>query len=347
MKNDLKEVKEYYNEMYFNEEIANRIKEDVHQQIHRKKRSSIGKKIVYVCSAAVAAFALFIGLAFLSPAVAKVAAKVPFLNMIFESRPISEVIAETLTEKGYPLDGVGAQYTPKKVFSVGLRGSKEYVDKVRPDVKKLVKDLLLARDFDAYEVKVYSSEGKVTEPTPEEIKADKEFEKVVGIVNEVLKKYGYTEGIPIGFQAVNQTVDFSLPNTESKIDEIKQQVQSKLNAKSLGSFTLKVNVYNAKKKERERRWSPIISTIAEGTFGAKKYKVTGVGYTNKSAEYMTIMLKTSVSSSDSDYEEVVGDIKNTLQEFLTSKKTREIIKDDAYKVIITSKDKKETVINSN
>jgi hypothetical protein len=346
LKNDLKEVKEYYNEMYFNEEIANQIKEGVHQQIHRKRRSSIGKKFVYVCSAFVAAFALFIGLAFLSPAVAKVAAKVPFLNMIFESKPISEVIAETLTEKGYPFDGVGTQYTPKKVFSVGLRGSKEYIDRVRPDVKKLVKDLLLARDFDAYEVKVYSSEGKVTEPTPEEMKADKKFEKVVGIVNGVLKKYGYTEGIPIGFQAVNQTVDFSLPNTESEIDEIKQQVQSQLNAKNLGSFTLKVNVYNAKKKERERRWSPIISTIAEGTFGAKKYKVTELGYTNKSAEYMMIMLKTSVSSSDSDYQEVVDDIKDTIQEFLTSKKTREIIKDDAYKVIITSKDKKETVITS-
>jgi hypothetical protein len=144
-----------------------------------------------------------------------------------------------------------------------------------------------------------------------------------------------------------KTIEFSLPNTESKIVEIKQQVQSQLDAKNLGTFTLKVDVYNAKKREREGRWSPIISTITEGTFGVKKYKVTEVGYTNRYAEYMMITIRTSVSSSDSDYDEVVGDIKDTIQEFLTSKKTKEIIKDDAYKVIITSKDKKETVISSN
>jgi hypothetical protein len=267
--------------------------------------------------------------------------------MLFESKPITDVIHETLTEKGYKFNGVGFQYTPKKVFSVTLLGSKEYVDKVRPEVKKIVKDLLLARDFDAYEIKVYSSEGKIVEPTPEEIKANEEFEKIVGIVNEVLITYGYSNGISIGLQESKKTIEFKLPNTESRIDKIKQQVQSQLNAKNFGTFTLKVDVYNAKKREREQRWSPIISTIAEGTFGAKKYKVTGVGYTNRHAEYMLITISTSVSSSDPDYEDVVGDIKDTIQEFLTSKKTKEIIKNDAYKVSITSKDKKETVITSN
>ncbi|MEH7306823.1 DUF4030 domain-containing protein [Neobacillus drentensis] len=347
MKNDLKEVKEYYNEMHFNDEIANRIKEGVHLQIHRKEQSSIGKKIIYGCGAAIAAFGLFIGLAFLSPTVANVAAKVPFLNMIFDSKPISEVITETLNKKGYKVDGVGAQYSSKKVFSVGLQGSAEYVKKVSPEVKKIVKDLLLTRDFDAYDVKVYSSEGRIVEPTPEEKRADEEFSKITEIVIGVLKSYGYKDIPPIGIDADHKTLDFSLPNTESKVDEIKQQVDSQLKANNYGTITVKVDVYNAKKRERENRWSPIISTIAEGTFGAKKYKVTGVGYTNRYAEYMEITISTSVSSSDSDYEEVVSDIKDTIQEFLTSKETKEIIKDDAYKVIITSKDKKETVIRSN
>lgn len=346
MKSDLKEVKEYYNEMHFNDEIASRIKAGVHQQIHHKNRKSLRKKILYVSGAAVAAFSLFIGLAIFSPAVANVAAKVPFLNMIFESKPINEVIIDTLNKKGYKVDEVGARYTSKKVFSVGLQGSAEYVDKVEPEVKKMVKDLLLARDFDAYDVKVYSSEGKIYNPTPEEKKADEEFAKVADIVGKALKSYGY-EDIPIGFEFANKTVDFSLPNTETKIGEIKKQVQRQLDAKNFGTITVKVDVYNVKKREREQRWGPIIHTIAEGTFGSKKYKVTGVGYTNKSAEYMTVTIRTSVSSSDSDYEKVVGDIKETIQEFLTSKKTKEVIKDDAYKFIITSKDKKETVIRSN
>jgi hypothetical protein len=346
LKNDLKEVNEYYNDRYFSDEIANRIKEGVHQKIQRKSRSSIGKKIAYFGGAAVAALGLFIGLAFLSPAVAKVAAKVPFLNMIFESKPITDVINDELMEKGYKFDGLGVSYSPKKVFSVGLQGSPEYVDKVEPEVKKIVKDLLLSRGFDAYEIKVYRSESKIYEPTPEEKRENEEFDKIVGIVNEVLKRYGYTEGIAIGISP-EKVIDFSLPNTETKIDEIKQQVLSQLDENDMGTVTLKVGVYNVKKREREQRWSPIFSTIADGVFGAKKYKVTGVGYTNRHAEYMSITISTSVSSSDSDYEKVVGDIKNTIEEFLTSKKTKEIIKDDAYKVIITSKDKKETVISSN
>ena len=332
--------------MHFNDEIANRIKEGVHQQIQNKKRSSIGKKIIYISSAAIAPFALFIGLAFLSPAVAKVAAKVPFLNMIFESKPISDIIAETLTEKGYKFDGVGVRYKPRKEFLVGLLGSKEYVDNVRPEVKKIVKELLLSRDFDAYNVKVYSSEGRIFEPTPKEIQEDKELDKMVGIISAVLKRYGY-EGIPIGYKYANKSVDFSLPNTELKREEIKQQVREELDAKNYETINLKVDIYNVEKREREQRWSPIIDTIGEGAFGAKKFKVNGVGYTNRHADYMLITISTKVSSSDSDYEEVVGNIKEMIQEFLNSKKTKEIIKDDPYKVIITSEDEKETVISSN
>jgi hypothetical protein len=278
--------------------------------------------------------------------VANVAAKVPFLKMLFESKPITDEIHDALTEKGYKFDGIGAQFTPKKEFSVGLLGSKEYVDKVGPEVKKIVKDILLAREFDAYDIKVYSSEGRIVEPTPEEKQADEEFAKVAEIVSQVGKGYGH-EGIGDGFDPTKKTVNFSLPNTETRIEEIKEKAQTELAAKNYGTFTIKVEVYNAKKREREGRWSPIIHTIAEGTFGAKKYKVKGVGYTNKSSEYMTIKIRTSVSSSDSDYEEVMNNIKNTIQEFLTSKETKAIIQNDAYKVIITSKDKKETVISSN
>jgi len=59
-----------------------------------------------------------------------------------------------------------------------------------------------------------------------------------------------------------------------------------------------------------------------------------------------ISIRTSVSSKDADYEKVVKDIENTIQEFLTLKETKSIIKDGAHKVTIISKDKKETVITS-
>lgn len=343
MEKDLKEVNEYYQQNYFHEEISNRIKEKVHQKIH-PKRVSLGKKLLYFSSAAIAALGLFIGLAFMSPAVANVAAKVPFLNMIFQSKPIEDVIQETLSEKGYKFEGFGTRYEPKKVFWVALQGSEEYVEKVRPEVEEIVKGLLLERDFDAFEVKVERSrDHRVVLSEEEQKNMEKEME-VSNVVFEVLKSYGHET--PIGYNFVKKTIEISLPNTETKKEEIKEKIQSELEARNFGTYTITVQVYNAKKREREMRWSPVFDTIADGVYGNKKYNVIGVGYSNKSSEYMIITIHTSVSSKDSDYEEVMTDLEDTIHDFLTSKEIKEIIKDDAYKVFIISKDKKERVVTN-
>ncbi|MGG1677824.1 DUF4030 domain-containing protein [Neobacillus sp. NRS-1170] len=339
MEKDLKEVKDYYQQNYFHDEIANRIKDRVQQQI-QPKRINWWRRLFYFSGAAVAAFGVFVVLAFFSPAVAEVAAKVPFLNMIFKSQPISDVILTTLTEKGYKVDGIGVRYEPKKVMSVRLQGTEEEVNKDKPEVKKIVKDLLLSRGFDAYGVRVEASQFTPPVLSEEEQKIEELNKQVFDVVSNVLKSYGNEE--PIGL--ANKTIEINLPNTETKKDEIKQKIQSQLAEKGLGTFTVNAVVYNVKKREREMRWSDIITTIADGMFSSKKYKVIGVGYTNRSAEFMQITISTSVSSKDADYEEVTDRIEDTIREFLTSKETKEIIKDDAYKVFIRSKDKKERVI---
>lgn len=344
MEKDLKEVRDYYHQHYYHEGISNKIKEGVFQQIQHKKRSSFGKKVLYFSSAVAAAFALFIGLAFYSPSVASVAAKVPFLKMIFDSKPVPQVIHETLEEKGYKVDGVGGQFRPKKVISVSIKGSDEYVDKIRPEITKIVKKILLAREMDAYVIKVERSTDRYVEPTAEEKASMEKTDLIFEIVNGVLKTFGY-EHESIGLGASN-TIELELPKTETRTEEIKQQIQEKLTAEKLGTYTFKVRMYDPKKREREGRWQSIISTIADGVFGSKKFKVTGVSYTNRSSEYMLISIRTSASSKDRDYKSVIKDIEETIQEFLTSKEIKAIIKEDAYKVTIISKDKKETVITS-
>jgi hypothetical protein len=344
LEKDLKEVKEYYNQHYYNEEIFNKIKAGVQQRSERK-RWSLGKKIGYISSAAIAAVGLFMGAAFFSPTVANVAAKIPYLKMIFESKPIHDEIRDTLTAKGYEFDGFGVQYNPKKIVSVALVGSEEYVKEATPEVEKLIKDLLMARNFDAYEIEVYRAENRVVELTPEDKKRMEEYDKMSKVIEEVLKKYG-RENTSYGDGPKKNTLVLNLPNTELRIEEIKQDVQSGLTAIGMGHYSVEVDVYNAKKREREERWMPIINTIAQGIFGSKEYKVKGVGYTNKSATHMTIIITTTVDSTDGDSDKVVKNIENTIQEFLQSDKTQELVKGDPYKVIIRTKDKKEIVISS-
>jgi hypothetical protein len=342
---ELKQVKEHYNQHYYNENISNRIKEGVHQRMNDKKMSWV-RKITYSSCAAVAAAALFIGAAFYSPAVASVAAKIPYLSMIFESKPLPQEISELLTEKGYNFDGVGTQYQPEKTITVNIVGTDEYVDEVTPEVKGIVENVLKSRNFDAYKIEI--NKALVEEHvgfTPEEKKEREEYQQVYGIVEEVLKGYGH-ELFAFGSNPKEKTYEFELPNTETRVEEIKQKAQTALETHQLTDYKLKVQIYDVNKREREGRWKPIISTIADGIFGSKEFKVKGVGYTNKFADHMMIQITTSASSTDKDYLEVIDRIENTILEFLESEKTKSIILDDDYKVIIISKDKKEYVIKS-
>jgi hypothetical protein len=343
LEKDLKEVSEYYQNHYFNDKIADRIKHGVHKQIHRKQ-FSFRKKLVFSFSAAVAAFGLFIGLAFVSPSVAALAANIPYLKMLFDSKPINDVIMESLEKKGYKVDGMSMIYWPKKTVSIYIVGPQEYVDEVSPDVEQIVQKHLSARNFDAYAIEIEQARTP-EELTPEEQKEMEQAQQLLALVGEVLKTYGHGD-ISFGISATNKEVELTLPNTETRVEEIKQQIQSSLSAKNFGTFTFTVDTYDVKKKEREVRWMPILSNISEGIFGNSKFKVIGSGYTNRYDEYMQIQITTSASSSDADYQKVIGDIENTIVEFLNSEETKEIIKNDAYKVIITSNDKKEHVVNS-
>ncbi len=53
------------------------------------------------------------------------------------------------------------------------------------------------------------------------------------------------------------------------------------------------------------------------------------------------------SSDESEFEELVADIPNEVQSFINSEYIRKTIKDDQYKITITSKDDKDVVILKN
>jgi hypothetical protein len=344
LEKDLNQTKEHYHQHYYNDTISNSIKEQVHERLKHKKMSML-RKLTYSGCAAVAAAALFVGAAFYSPSVASVAAKIPYLSMIFESKPIPQEISRILTEKGYEYDGIGLSYSPKKVVTVNIIGTDEYVEGVTPEVKSIIEDVLKSRNFDAYEIEINRAVNVPVGLAPQEKKEQEEYHQAVAIVEEVLKGYGH-KLFGFGSNPKEKMYEFELPNTETRVDEIKQKAQTALDSQNLNKYTLKVRVFDVKKREREGRWMPIVNTIADGTFGSKEYKVKGVGYSNKSPDYLMIRITTSASSTDGDYQEVVNRIENTILEFLESEKTKKVILDDAYQIVITSKDKKDYVINS-
>ncbi|WP_141604268.1 DUF4179 domain-containing protein [Terrilactibacillus laevilacticus] len=97
----------------------------------RRKRLRVGKKIAYICCAAILLFALLLSSAFVSPAIAKVVSKIPYLSLIFESKPVVVIIMENLEEKGYKNIGIGISYVPKKNIQITVEGSAKYYNEVK------------------------------------------------------------------------------------------------------------------------------------------------------------------------------------------------------------------------
>ncbi|MFP3888539.1 DUF4030 domain-containing protein [Priestia filamentosa] len=304
--------------------------------IYKWKQNRWMKRVIYSGFAFLIFIGLLISSAFVSPAMAQIVSKIPYLNALFEAKPLTDEITEALDEKGYKWDGVGVENYLKQV-SVMIVGSDEYYNEVKSPVKKVIQDILDSRGYDAYKVKVTQS-IPYEEPTSEEKKQLEEYNKIYDVVLEVLKRYGYDS-----LGAVNNiqpgSISFELPNTEKRTEEIKKQVANALKQKQLGDFSIKVHTYNPQKREREARWSKIVDTISNGLISKKEYKVEMVGYSNKPTAF-TISIETSVSSTDSDAKDTVDKIEKTVQDFLHSKETKQTIGDDAYQIIIYSKDKK-------
>ncbi|MGM0923963.1 MAG: DUF4030 domain-containing protein [Bacillota bacterium] len=292
------------------------------------------KKPVLACTVLAASLLLFIGTAFASPAVAQVAAKIPILNLLFETekKPLMEELQKALDEKGYKWDNLGMGMDPREI-SVGISGSNDYYHSVKQDVKELVEDIMAKRNDNAFKVKIFHS-AKPKKPTAEEIKQNEEMSKIGDVVLKVLADYGYTQ---TGYGLAKGVIELDLPKDEVRIKEIKAKITSSLKKKGLGDFEVNVRTFDRAKKEREQRWMPIFTTISDGLTAKAEYKVKGTGYTNR-YDYFAIFITLSVSADDQEAKRLASAVEDTISDYLESESVKEKIKGDTYKIIIYSKE---------
>ncbi|MFS0667729.1 DUF4179 domain-containing protein [Peribacillus frigoritolerans] len=82
----------------------------------RIRKVSLIRKLAYSGIALIILLGLFISSAFVSPAMAKVASKIPYLGQIFENKNnIVLLISEELRAKGYKKTGVGVSFPKKEI----------------------------------------------------------------------------------------------------------------------------------------------------------------------------------------------------------------------------------------
>ena len=301
------------------------------------KQNRLLRNIIYGGIALVILSGAFISSAFASPAMAQVAAKIPYLGQLFKQKPVSDVLYQELGKKGYKIDSLGqTYYGEKKQIEISVIGSEKYFKSVKSDIKKIAKDMLEARHYDTYKVKItrYDPSQYEYKPNPHQEKYDKIEEEI----DNELKKHNYNVlSASLGGFDPEMTVDLEVPDTEKNIEDIKQVIKDVLIKNKEEKMPIKVNKINLKKREQDGRWANIINDVGEDLLGKDKYHVKMVG--DSVHPEPQVFIYTSLSYSEEN-KEFSNKLEGVIDEFLETKDMKAKIKDDPYKIIIYAKGKK-------
>jgi hypothetical protein len=327
-------------EVKFDQNLERKIYDRIENQSFKSRKSHFGNRLIYLTSAAVLLFALFIGSAFVSPAMAKMAAKIPFIGQYFESENIGYVIHEELRGKGYSISGVGASYQGKKEIIIDIQGDDQYFEKVKSEVESVAAEILNARGYDAYSVKVNKFQERTLSEEDKKFMAEQEKqaeqdEGILTAINEMREEY-QLEGL--GIDPNKKVIEIEVPDSVERTDEIKQQVQQIVSAKTDEPYKIKIKKINMKKRDQDWRWGEILSIVGEDLMGKKVYKVTGLAYSVYPSP--EIIFKTSLKSTDPDAKEHAEQLEKVIEEYLKTDEMKEKVKGDSYTITIRSKDKK-------
>ncbi|MBT2258362.1 DUF4030 domain-containing protein [Priestia megaterium] len=306
------------------------------KDIFFKKQNRPLRNVVYCGIALVILSGAFISSAFVSPAMAQVAAKIPYLGELFKQEPVSDVLYKELEKKGYKIDSLGqTYYGGKKQIEISVTGSEKYFKSVKGDINKIAKDMLEARQYDSYKVKItrYDPSQYEYEPDPRQEK----YDKIDQEIDNELKKHNYhVLSATIGGFDQDVKVELEVPDTEQHIEEIKQIINDVLIKNKEEKTPIKVYKINLKKREQDGRWGNIINDVGEDLLGKEEYHVKMVGYSIHPEPQ--VLIYTSLSNSEEN-KQFANKLEGIIDEFLQTGDMKDKVKDDPYKIIIYAKGK--------
>jgi hypothetical protein len=306
-------------------------------KLTQSKKISLTGKIAYSCVGFILFFGLFIGSGFVSPVIAEVISKIPYLNQVFKTEPITTAIMNKLKNNGYNISSMG---TTGKKIEIGIGGSDGYFQDVQKDVKKIALEDLKSRNYDAYTVKVFKDNSTDEKPSQEILMKIEESGKISESLKQALKiSDDYSIQVtPTGNSNDELLIYIEIPNTEKNLEAIKEVAQNAIKEITDKNFKLEFLKIDLNTKDQENRWGRVVYTIYRGLLSKKEYQVKDVYHTSKH-HLMSINIETTISSANANTKQLGMKIENTVEEFLKSEVAREFIKDDEYQIIVYSKEK--------
>ncbi|MBT2682208.1 DUF4179 domain-containing protein [Bacillus sp. ISL-37] len=311
-----------------------------------KKQWTFWKKAGVTTAAIAASFMLFVGSGFVSPTMAKVVSKIPPLSAIFNGpeQDLSERLTQALKKEGYPVKQVNEFVGGKNEgIIITLDASEKQYQEMQNDVIKIGHSMVRSKEFkgtriEDYFVKVRQHREPSEEWKQEQAEIEKETDEVFQIVQAALEPFDYQNSV--GY--MKDEVEIEIPSIEKqeKVDQIKKAVEDALAANDKGYVEVKIRKFDVVKRDQYARWSDAVSGIGHEFKTYKKYKVSGVGYKSKDG-LMTIFITMKMKSTDKEAAAHATDLYTMAEEFIKSDEIWPKVKQDPYRIVVRTKDKKE------
>lgn len=316
----------------------------------RKQRNGIIRKRMAILSlSAAAALGLFISTAFVSPAVAQVASRIPYLNLIFEKKievkTLENEINQAIVEKNFKNIALHVNRKEKYIEAM-VFNTEEYYHEMKTPIKDMISTILKSRNEEDYDIRVANDPEAADTWSKIDVESDKKIAEIEKTVYEVLGKYNYDSPRHTSGISVNR-VNLELPVTEPNIKNIPIEIKEKLKQRELGDIEVKVYTYDPGLEERGGKFMKIFDPIATGLKAKPEYQIDSVGFSNNKNEHYYISIRLVLKSTDPDIEQVAETIEKTVQDFLQSEQALNSIQDEKYQVVISSSDQKKMKVISN
>jgi hypothetical protein len=216
-------------------------------------------------------------------------------------------------------------------------GSEPYYNEVKDDVENIVNGILESRGYDAYSLNV----NKYT--TKSDYVLNDEETKEKGLLEDEvanrLKQSNY-QFDRIQVDPTEKTMFINIVGSKEYYHSIQDAVEKTAlevaDAHKYKDYKVNVTRVTVEVKIADKR-TQVLPAIAEGLMSKKEFKVTGVSYKSKP---FSIIIKTSILSSDLTAKTLGAKIESEIDDFLTSEEISSILEDEPIEVIVNSKDNK-------
>jgi hypothetical protein len=286
-----------------------------------KRTISKRKKIIAAIASLAAVGGLFIGSAFVSPAMAQMAAKIPYLKDIFindvqltgsNSKPVFDTLREEALELGITVQGMGMgfeQAGDDPDALVIVLQDKDYNKATKMKVEEMVKEILDQKGYYAKDIQV--------------IPQNEDFYKTMMRINVLMNQQAKeiqqilkNKGFGVQFVGMNRDPDeifVILPDTEMRVEEIRSLIQD-YQKNIYNEFSLDIRMVDPSGMDPETKLKRDLYTIFERLVAKKEFKVEYFKYETQGQ--LTLTIKASIDSYNTEEAKMADRIRSDVRAIL-------------------------------